>query len=215
MNIEHKNVTPKIHLLIFNSQKEVASTFLRFQEHYESPKFKDKAFSLEEFKAWYIQNSPKGKETSEFTYYSDWNGFNIPSYVMKPFYEGKFNPLSEQEKNILIKFKNEPEPFYIIGVHRGVKNLRAYLIHEVAHGLFYTDKVYRAEVLNYLSQYPIDKIKEEFRSKAGYHEEVLDDEVHAHTIDTDRKMKTPIPRGLVIKLRRLYHKHLETNKAIF
>lgn len=86
MEIDKKKITDKINLLVFENQKELASTFVRFQEHYESPEFAGKTFSLEEFKEWYIKNSEKGRETGEFTYYEDWSGFNIPSYVMRPFY---------------------------------------------------------------------------------------------------------------------------------
>ncbi len=215
MLVEQFNVTNRIHLLIFDTQKEVASTFLRFQEHYESPEFRGKIFSLEEFKRWYIQNSPNGKQTGKFTYYFDWNGFNIPSSVLKPFYQGRFDPLSEQERKFLERFKDELEPFYVIGVHKETKNLNSYLRHEIAHGLFFTDEDYRNEVLKLLSQFDTEHIKEELSSKAGYHEQVLDDEVHAHSIATGRKLKIPIPQELVTRLRRLNDKYLEINNARF
>jgi len=111
MKIGHKALAKNIHLLTFENQFDITSTLLRFQEHYESPKFKGQFFTLEEFKEWYIKNSPKGIETGEFTYYSDWNGFNIPSYVLRPFYENKFKNLSEAEKNILNIFKNKKNLF--------------------------------------------------------------------------------------------------------
>lgn len=40
MNIEHEKITEKIHLLTFETQLDITSTFLRFQEHYESPRFR-------------------------------------------------------------------------------------------------------------------------------------------------------------------------------
>ncbi len=129
MDIKHERLTPRIHLLTFPTQIEIASTFLRFQEHYESQEFKGKIFSLEEFKRWYVQNSPKGKASGEFTYYQDWAGFNIPSYVLSPFYRGEFDPLSEQEAVILRMFRNEQEPFYIIGIHAQARKLEALLRH--------------------------------------------------------------------------------------
>ena len=211
MYIEHQKLTDRIHLLIFNTQRDISSTFLRFQEHYESPKFRGKIFSLEEFKRWYVQNSPKGIKTGEFTYYTDWNGFNIPSYVLKPFYSGKFNPLSEQEKKFLEIFKDEPEPFYVIGIHRETKKLNLFLKHEIAHGLFYTDKDYRGEVLAILSQFDVKPIKIELRSKAGYHEQVLEDEVHAYIIASGKRLKTSIQKKLSLKLRKIYQGYT-TNK---
>ena len=86
-----------IYHVSFPTRKEAASTFLRFQEHYESPQFRGKIFSLDEFKEWYTANSEKGKAKGKFTYYDDWGGFNIPSYILEPFYKGLFNPLSEKE----------------------------------------------------------------------------------------------------------------------
>ena len=209
MRIQHQTLTDRIHLLIFDTQRDVTSTFLRFQEYYESPKFRGKIFSLEEFKAWYVQNSPKGRKTGKFTYYTDWNGFNIPSYVLRPFYSGKFDPFSEQEKEFLEIFKDKQEPFYIIGVHRATKKLSSLLKHEVAHGLFYTDEDYRREVFAILSQFDIEPIKVELRSKAGYHEQVLKDECHAHSIASIKKLKTPISKELSKSLRWIYKKYFK------
>ena len=100
-----KEIIKNIFHISFSTQHELASTFLRFQEYYESPKFRGKIFSFYEYKKWYTANSPKGKKTGKFTYYKDWGGFNIPSYVLKPFYQGKFNPLSNKEKKFLRAFK--------------------------------------------------------------------------------------------------------------
>jgi len=211
MKIEHTKITDKIHLLTFRNQSDITSTFLRFQEHYESPNFRGKFFSLDEFKQWYIKTSPKGIESGEFTYYSDWNGFNIPSYILKPFYDGKFNPLSEAEEKLLEIFKKEVGIFYIIGIYQGTKKANQLLNHEIAHGLFYTDDNYRADVLQLLSQFDIDTIKEELRSKAGYHEEVLDDEVQAYSIDSVSNLKTPIPEKLSMELKKVYEKYLRKN----
>jgi len=213
MRIEHQTLTDRIHLLIFPTQRDVTSTLLRFQEYYESPKFRGKIFSLEEFKRWYVANSPNGIKTGEFTYYTDWNGFNIPSYVLQPFRDGKFNPLSEQERKFLDIFKDEQEPFYIIGVHQATKKLSSFLKHEIAHGLFYTDANYRGEVQSLLSQSDIESIKRELRSKAGYHEQVLEDECQAYSIASGRKLKTPIPIGLQRGLRGVFRKYLKLKEV--
>jgi hypothetical protein len=209
MKIKHETLTDRIHLLVFDTQLDLTSTFLRFQEHYESPKFRGKIFSLDKFKCWYIKNSPEGKKTKEFTYYTDWNGFNIPSYVLKPFYSGKFDPISEQERQFSEIFKDEPEPFYVIGIHKEIKKLNEFIKHEIAHGLFYTDKNYKSEVLAVLSQFDIEPLKVELRSKAGYHEQVLEDECHAYSIDSVKKLKTSIPKEQSNKLRQIYREYLK------
>jgi len=215
MNIKKIEITTRIHLLVFDTQRDAASTFLRFEESYESPKFRGKTFSFDEFKKWYIKNSFKNKGRRNFTYYSDWTAFNIPSYVLRPFYAGKFDPLSAAEKSVLGIFKNEPEPFYIIGVHKQTKNLRSVLDHEIAHGLFYIDRNYRREVIKLLAKFDIKPIKEEIRSGGGYHEETLDDEIQAIIIDEDEKYDELIPSALAKSLKRLYKKYSKINDIQF
>jgi len=212
MHLKHQFLTDRIHLLVFDTKKDIASTFLRFQEYYESPKFRGKIFSLEEFKEWYTKNSPNGKKTGTFTYYLDWGSFNIPSYVLKRFYAGDFNPLSAQEKKFLKLFKNEQEPFYIIGINREAKYLDQKLKHEIAHGLFYTSNDYKKEVHKILSVFDIEPIKQELRKEMGYHEKVLDDEVQAYSIALGRIFKMPIPKDLSVKLRKVYQKYLKFKK---
>jgi hypothetical protein len=153
MNIELSEVAPKVYLLTFDTQKDVTSTFLRFQEHYESPEFAGKVFTLDEYKEWYVKNSPNGIKTGEFTYYSDWSGFNIPSTILQPFYEGKFHPLSEAEQRILDLFRDKEHPFYIIGVHKESKSFEKLLRHETAHGLFFTNPEYKKEALDIITKY--------------------------------------------------------------
>lgn len=207
MKIEHKILADKIYLLIFETQKELTSTFLRFQEHYESPKFRGKFFSLNEFKKWYIKNSPNGVKTGKFTYCSDWNGFNIPSYILKPFYKNKFNPLSQAEKKILQIFKNEKNNFYIIGIHKEFEISEKVLKHEMAHGLFYVNANYKNEVVSVLSVFNTEKIKKELRLKAGYHEEVFEDEINAYSIISGKKLKTPFPKKMRKELKKIYKKY--------
>ncbi|MFH0752211.1 MAG: ABC transporter ATP-binding protein [archaeon] len=181
MNLEE--IVENVFNVIFHNRRTMGSTFLRFQEHYESPKFKGKIFTLEEFKKWYIKNSQIGKKTGRFTYYSDWCGFNIPSFILNPFYEGKFNPLSPNEKKLLELFEDKKEKnFYVVGTV-GEKN-KDTLAHEVAHGLFYTKKEYKSKTMKFLQT-----IRPEVRKKInksliqrGYCQEVLDDEAHAYIL---------------------------------
>ena len=208
MKITKEQILDKVFLLTFENQKEITSTFLRFQEHYESPKFRNKIFTLEEFKKWY--SDLKGG----FSYYTDWNGFNIPSYILKPFYDGKFDPLSEKEKQLLKLFKNENGKFYIIGIHKDTKSVVNLLKHEMAHGLFYTNDEYRKNVQNILAQYDLKKIKNELREKGGYHEEVLDDEVHAYSLDSVNKLKSHIPAKMKKSLQDEYQKVLTRKNMV-
>lgn len=213
MNFKKVMITDKIHLFLFNTQKDAASTFMRFEESYESPKFRGKVFSFEEFKKWYIKNSPNSQRGEIFTYYTDWTAFNVPSYVLKPFYDGKFNPLSSQEKKVLDMLKHEPHPFYIIALHKQTEDMSSVLDHEVAHGLFHLDKDYSRAVFKLLANYNVEPIKNKLRMGGGYHEETMTDEVQALIIDGNEECRNLISNDLAESLKRLYQKYLNINNA--
>lgn len=50
MKIGAREIVDRIHVATFDTQRELCSTFLRFQEHYESPEFRGKVFSLAEYR---------------------------------------------------------------------------------------------------------------------------------------------------------------------
>ena len=189
MKITKQSINEKIFLLGFETQVELCSTFLRFQEYYESPEFKGKIFTLDEYKKWY--SGIKGS----FSYYTDWSGFNIPSEALIPFQEGKFDPLSSEEHQLLDMVENLQHPYYIIGVSGDLDSdqKRKLINHEIAHGLFNTNSGYKADVLNVLAQYNLDEFKNCLRSMGGYHESVLDDEINAYTLFGSDKMAFEIP----------------------
>jgi len=198
MEIKKKKILENIYLLEFKNQYDITSTMLRFQEFYESPKFQGKIFTLEEYKKWY--SKMKG---GKFTYYTDWNGFNILSKVLIPFYEGKFNPLSEKEKQILDLFKNNKEDYYIIAVHEEDKNCKETLKHETAHALFYTKPEYKQEIIKIIKRFSLEKAKKTLL-KAGYCKEVLDDEIQAYSIDSSGKLKPEIPKELKEEINKIF-----------
>ncbi len=195
MHIKKTEIRDRIFQLEFNSQLELASTFLRFEEFYESPRFRGKIFSLKEFKEWYT------KEKGAFTYYEDWPAFNIPSSVLKPFIQGKFDPLSPAEKQLISIFKNVSGIFYIIGVVVGADSL---CDHELAHALFFTIPSYREQVLSILNKFNVDKIKQELMGMSGYCEEVLDDEVNAWTLTLSDELKAKPQKELKSELEKLF-----------
>jgi|GEM_PF-791310 len=157
----------------FRTQHLLASTFLRFQEYYESPEFRDKTFDWEEFMDWYAER--KGK----FSYLEDWTGFNIPSYVFRPFRHGFFDPLTRKEATLLRMFEDVPEPFYVIGT-TGDADLETSL-HEIVHGLFFVDEAYRKEVEATLVRDELPRLRQAL-VKEGYHESVFTDEMNAYLL---------------------------------
>ena len=187
----------RIFLVRFETQYALASSFLRFQEHYESSRFRNRVFSLEQFMDWYAARA------GAFTYYEDWSGFNVPSTAFAPFYQGRFDPLLEKEKRLLRLFERESTPFYVIGVAADQS-----LTHELAHALFFTRPAYRRAVRNAMRPYNTAAIRKRLMA-LGYHRSVLTDEVHAYLIGGTEALGASIrgPVALKRQLRAIYRKH--------
>ncbi|MBP2428849.1 ABC transporter ATP-binding protein [Bradyrhizobium elkanii] len=199
MRIKKHKIATDIYLLQFDTQYELTSTFLRVQEHYESPHFHGRIFSLEQYMDWYA------KRHGNFTYYQDWSGFNVPSTAFRPFYDGKFDPLSEKEKRLLALFRRLQKPFYVIGIFgRGVTSLR----HELAHALYFVDPVYRERVRAAIEEYSTSPLERKI-AEAGYARHVIPDELQAYLVGPSEKLaggfRTLAP--LRRKLRTIFSQH--------
>ena len=166
-----KKITNNIICVSFNSQFELCDHFLRFQEHYESPKFRNQVFTIGQFRDWYA------RQYGAFTYHEDWNGMNIPSYVFDAFKSGLFDPLTKKESKLLNLFKDRTDTYYVLGINSTDEEQA--LDHEICHGLFYTNQDYKEEVLEALKPYDLANLKD-WLIEIGYCEEVLDDECHAY-----------------------------------
>ena len=160
-----------------DTQTELGLTFMRFQEFYESPnpKFRNQPFTLGELRKWYSETYGAN------TYHHDWTGFNIPSSVLKPFKDGLFDPLTDEEKYLLELFKYRNDTFYIIGAQDA-----ATLRHELSHALYANNQSYRNEIDITISKYSkkLLKAKKYILSK-GYSNTVINDELQAYITDND------------------------------
>jgi hypothetical protein len=175
---------PKVYFLEFDDTADMAATFMRFQEYYESPKFRGQHFSRSQFKEWYRRK--KGK----FTYYQDWgDGFNIPSSTLEPFYQNKFPHLTDKERKLLRFFRDQRgKPFYIIATAKG--SHPETFPHEIAHSLYYLNPAYRAEVDAVLKNADIEPVKRFIYDTYGdYHHAVLDDEAHAWLMNNSEDLR--------------------------
>lgn len=173
-----KQITPKIVYVETRTQELLGKTFCRVQEHYESPEWAGKIFTLGQYREWYT------REFGAFDYYSTVCGTNLPSSCLKPFLEGLFDPLSEEEKVLIEFFRCRQDDFYIIGgTTEG--DSTATFNHEVTHGLFATCPEYRKEVLRLVA-----RVKEEYPERmmllleyfkeSAYAEKHYDDEINAY-----------------------------------
>lgn len=197
--IKHR-VAEGIYLLRFETQYELTSTFLRVQEHYESPQFHGRIFTLEQYMDWYVA------ENGAFTYFKDWSGFNVPSTAFEPFYAGKFDPLTRKERRLLGMFRNLQGRFYVIGIYDGGK--KGTLTHELAHALFFIDDDYRHAVREAMRGYDTSALEKKLLD-TGYARHVVQDEVQAYIVAPSGELGaasralTPLRR----KLRALFRQH--------
>lgn len=177
-------LTPAIFLLEIDGNNDLAHTFLRAQEFYESgnDNFREKNFSLEDYKKWYCSQSATG----EFSYGEDWRGFNIPSQVIDRCYEMNSERTKEDlfflsicEKAKKIALESHYDNYYILGVRKGdIKTLN----HEIAHGLFSTNIEYKEMMTEAVKRVEIKTIQPLFDSlkEMGYGENVFIDEAQAY-----------------------------------
>ena len=82
---------------------------------------------------------------------------------------------------MLNTFKDFKGRFYIIGSYGKLNTKNNALKHETAHGLFYTNSKYKAEVREVLERVNLDQI-DEYLKKKGYHKAVFEDEDHAYIL---------------------------------
>jgi len=208
MKVKLKSIFKNIFLLEFQSNRQMASALLRFQEYYECREFRGKIFTVDEYKQWYIS------EYGAFTYYDDWDGFNFPNTALKPFFKGKFDPISEKEKEILGMFKGKRAPYYVIALAE--KKDKTLLVeefkHELAHALFHIDKQYRKEIISILSKYDISKIKNEIINMGDYCSSVIEDEIQAYILADPDQLKNKPSTKLMSSLNEAFERHMLINE---
>jgi len=186
--LEFNKLFNNLFVVTSNTQEKLAKTFIRLNGYLDSEKFKDKIFTLDEFKKWYI------KEKGEFTYYKDYKGFNIPDNVVDVFLSGKFDPLSEEEKWLLDNLKSNisDKPYYIIG-YVDVEGEEETRHHELAHALYYLSPSYKEEVNEVIDKFwkeinskSLNKI-EKFLENLQYNKLIWNDEMNAYLIEGNRE----------------------------
>lgn len=171
-----ERIGPKIFHVHTSCPDLLAMTFLRFQEHYESPKFRKKVFTLKEFRKWYK------RKYGSFSYCDDWTGFNVPGWVFDTFRAGAFDPLSRKERRLLKALYRLRGDCYVIGTS---KDDPTALQHEITHALFYVDPKYRAAVQKVLRKHHLHEDNAIYRwlKRNKYASAVLDDEFNAYLVN--------------------------------
>lgn len=168
-----------IYNLTFPSKYQMCSTMLRFQEHYESPRFRGKEFSLEEYMDWYAGLQPENR----FTYFDDWGGFNVPGDVVLAMADyDDFSPRTQKEQLVIDLFSDVEGAFYVIGTTEDEDF--AALAHEMVHALYYLHSDY-AKAADRLARKEKKNLTKLFAwisdpAKGSYHRSVHLDECNAY-----------------------------------
>ena len=208
-----KEVKPRIYCVTVDDDYDRAMLFCRYQEFYESPykKFRGKPFTWME----YMRHYKLSWKKRTFTYPDDWSGYNIPGNIVQRAnhifckdteYDQIMNDIyfycaiDSQNKNDGTRCD-----WYLIGASS--KDLKT-MDHEIAHGLFFTNREYRMRMLYLLSLIPkktMDKMDKKL-IKMGYvnDRKILDDEAQAF-------LSTGLYNGLDIKEIKKYEKPFINN----
>jgi hypothetical protein len=190
-----------------DSQKELGETFIRFQEHYESPskKFRNKIFTLGEIKHYY--SLQYGAD-----HYSElWIGFNFPSLVLVPFKQGLFDPLTTQEKELLGLLKYRNDNYYIIGAQNN-----STLRHELSHAMYGYDIKYKESIDSFIKKNTkgFSKVSRHIIKK-GYDKSVLNDELQAYITDNDDEfIRSNLDANLINGILSIYKGHRKHDKRL-
>jgi hypothetical protein len=174
----------------FKTQKEMALTFFRVQEFYESKNenLVNRSFSVFDFLEEGLDN------LGIIDYFYSWSGFNIPGHVFKSWIDFEHGPnyFTHLEYDLIrnvIDNVDIHDEFYIIAAKK--KDLIT-LHHELAHALYYTDLWYRSNMKMITNEFKLEhkkhykKLRKEL-SKMGYNEKVIDDEVQAYLSTESKK----------------------------
>ena len=208
-----KEVKPFIYCVLVDDDYDRAMLFCRYQEFYESPykKFRGKPFTWME----YMRHYKTSWKKRVFTYPEDWSGYNIPSKVMEKandvFYKDTeydvvmnniyhYCAIDSQNKN-----NGTRHDWYLIGASS--KDLRT-LDHEIAHGLYFTNKDYKKEVsklINDIKPTHYEKLRNKL-VKMGYvnDKKIIDDEIQAF-------MSTGLYNGIDTKELKKYESKFKSN----
>lgn len=159
------------------NQYNITSVFLRMQEFYESPfrGIRNNYFTLEHYMDRYAE------KYGNFTYTSDWVGFNVPGNVVRRFFKAFEHDLLDKEEllyQLIEELVESKKKFYLIGTYQD----GAVVDHELAHAFFYLDSNYK-KAMNAITERLSAKVKKELFNvitEQGYCKQVLSDELQAY-----------------------------------
>lgn len=210
---EVKQIRPQIFAVSIKDNYQRTMLFCRYQEYYESPyeEIRGKFFTWEKFMMIYKNHWKK----KTFTYPEDWSGFNIPSNIVDKgmnIFKKDWGPYDEIMNDIWFHCENYPLRFgkprtkwYLIGADSFKSST---MDHEIAHGLYYTNKEYKkvcSGLISNIKPKHYEKLRDKI-VKMGYvnDKKIIDDEIQAF-------MSTGLYNGLDTKELKRYEKDFINN----
>jgi len=222
MKIKSKKIASNILVIICDNSYDLGMTFVRLQEFYESPEYKGKYFTLEEYMDYWIANQGNGV----FNYPTVWSGFNVPGQVFLE-WVNLFRPRMLRDKEcqllreVMLNFDGNIDVIrnsYIIGVSNSSTKIQKKDIigHEVAHALYKTSEKYKASCDALLAEVRVDKVANVYSNimesrliKMGYCKDVIDDETQAYW-SASRGEYSEVE--IISKFEKNLKKHIKNNK---
>jgi hypothetical protein len=217
MNIKYelKEIYPRVFLVTMDNSYDLAMTFCRVQEFYESPykEIRGKNFNMVEFQRLYTMR----RGESCFAYPEDWCGFNVPSNaIWNLYYSNKIEDLNQYDTifhKIIDKItcdtnKNEYK-YYLIGAGTGDERTKN---HEIAHAFYYLHPAYKREMnklIKEINKRSYNKITN-FLLNAGYTKKVIDDEIQAYLATGDSYLQDDgikIPKNITKKFQKVLEEY--------
>lgn len=174
------NLYPGIYLCKVEDMYDLAMTFCRVQEYYESPikEIRSRKFTFIELMSRYAK-----RDNGSFSYPLDWGGFNVPGPVVEALYKDGVEDQNIYD-NIIIDIHKTitaevgDSHYYLIGSNSD----KCTIAHECAHALFFLNKEYKKktkEILKKLHKSVYKKAKKVL-FELGYDKSVIDDELQAY-----------------------------------
>lgn len=173
----------------FDTAWDMNMTLVRIQEFYESPKFRNKHFTLEQYMDWYAETEAKKNKdgTVDFDYTSRVYGLNFPGKIVKSFIEKFDAGIRPREQWFLDRLSTqvdiEDDNYYVIGTFGTCSEEKETLDHEIRHGMYYLLPKYRREINKVLDKHwSKTKTYRKDVLRRGYGKSVLKDEMHAFAL---------------------------------
>lgn len=179
-------IRPQVYHLCFHSQRELGMTFVRYTEFYESKydHIRGNRFTLVQQVDAYCREH-LGDVNADWTYCSDWTGFNIPVDIIAEVHELGIPDPNHYDffmKGVqeMIDCDSLGQPSYLIGTASAC--LLETLRHELTHAMFYVDGEYRKKVIRAItdSSALLQKALDAALSDRNYPEKVHLDEINAY-----------------------------------